>query len=223
MIVTIIVIMPLDAIRYINYFFAKNSCLLFSILLFIFSSFVFNSPNSARCCNILSSVLLFVSGFWSRRSVIFASSRYVSVSVWRIIYLDCIVTSGVVSLHLPFNIILPIFFIIFSCSCHPSHSITMRCSAAIEYNQVCGWFIAIQNSLEIICFLLQFWWYCSRCMYNCTSHGSFEFTRYILALSVCIYIVSYPLRSYLNHFVLTWDMLAYLCRLRLGYYLFPSR
>jgi len=42
----------------INYFFVKNSCSLFSILLFIFSSFVFNFSNSARCCT-LSSVIIY--------------------------------------------------------------------------------------------------------------------------------------------------------------------
>jgi len=56
----IVTIMLFDAIGYINCFFVKNSCSLFSILLFVFSSFVFSSPNSARYCNILSGVLLLV-------------------------------------------------------------------------------------------------------------------------------------------------------------------
>jgi len=44
-----------------------------------------------------------------------------------------------------------------------------------------------ENSFDIICFLLQFWLYCCRCMYICTSHGAFEFTRYIGIECVHIY------------------------------------
>jgi len=103
MLITIMVITPLDAIGYINCFCEKNLRLFSSMLAFMSSSFSCNLLNFARCCDKPWRVsLLLDTVFCSRNSyarVIFNSGKYVSMSVSNIASFDCIVMSCVVSLR----------------------------------------------------------------------------------------------------------------------------